>query len=81
MDIYHTLSILENTFNNSTNDRDKTLVIQQKFIYALFKKDFLDYSTKYKLYMEALYILLNNLYQESHVNLKNYINDFIKNFG
>ncbi len=79
MDVYHTLLVLEKTFINSTNDRDKILALQQKFIYVLHKKDFLEHSTKYKLYMEALDILCKNIYPEIHDNVKNYINEFSKN--
>lgn len=79
MDVHNTLTILENTFHNSMNNRDKILALQQKFVYALHKKDFIEYTVKYKLYMEALDILCKNIYPEIHDNLKNYINEFVKN--
>jgi hypothetical protein len=76
MDIYQTLDILQTTFINSKTLHDKNLALQQKFVYILHKREYLEYHVKYKLYLEALVYITQSSYMESHIQLKNYINYF-----
>jgi len=76
MEIYKTLDILENVFLNAKNHYDKILALQQRFIYALHKREFIEYHIKYKLYLEALIILRHPLFKESHKNVKEFVTYF-----
>jgi hypothetical protein len=76
MEISNTLDILQNTFINSATLHDKNLALQQKFIYVLHKREFIEYHIKYQLYLEALIYMTQALYSDSHKQLKNYVNYF-----
>ena len=76
MEVSKTLDVLQNTFINSKTLQDKNLALQQKFVYVLHKREYLEYYIKYQLYLEALLYLTQNSYSESHIQLKNYVNYF-----
>lgn len=76
MEVLKTLNVLQNTFTDSKEIYTKNLALQQKFIFILHKKEYIDYSIKYKLYLEALSLLNQSLYKDSHKHLKEYVNYF-----
>ena len=76
MEVSKTLDILQNTFINSKTLHDKNLALQQKFVYVLHKREYIEYHVKYKLYLEALVYITQSSYIESHIQLKNYVNYF-----
>ena len=76
MEVQKTLDILHNTFINSEDNHHKNLALQQKFIYILHKREYIEYHIKYKLYLEALILLNQSLYKDSFNYLKDYVNYF-----
>jgi hypothetical protein len=76
MEVSNTLDILQNTFISSVNIHEKNLALQQKFVYVLHKRYSIEYHIKYHLYLEALVYLTQDLYSDSHTQLKNYVNYF-----
>jgi hypothetical protein len=76
MEILQILDVLQITFMNSKEIYTKNLALQQKFIFILHKKEYIDYSIKYKIYLEALSLLNQPTYKDSHKYLKDYINYF-----
>ncbi len=73
MEVHKTLDILESIFFNSTNTQDKLLALQQKFIFVLYKKEYIDYHIKYKLYLEALLISKESTFKDIHKIVHEYI--------
>ena len=80
MEVYSILGLLENVILLSKNDYDKQLAIQQKFVYAFHKKDIIMRSVRHKLYLQAKNILNDNLHQDIHNNLLEYIT-YCENLG
>jgi hypothetical protein len=67
MEVYGILSLFDNMYQLSKTDNDKLLVLQHKFVYLMYKKDFLTSVTvRNKVYQQALDILNNGNYQNIH---------------
>ena len=73
MEVYGILGLLENIIVLSKNVYDKKLAIQQKFIYALHKRDVIMRSVRHKLYLQAKDILNDNFDQDIYNKLVEYI--------
>ena len=80
MEVYSVLGLLENIILLSKSDYDKQLAIQQKFVYALHKKDEILRNVRHKLYLQAKDILNENLHQDIHDKLSEYIT-YCENLG
>jgi hypothetical protein len=76
MEVTKTLDILDKAFINATNHHDKILSLQQKFVYALHKREYIEYHIKYRLYLEALIILTQPSFKELHQNVQEFIRYF-----
>jgi hypothetical protein len=73
MDVYKVLGLLENIFLVSESKYDKEIAIQQKFVYAFHKKDFISRPIRHKLYLQAKDILNKNDYVDIQNNLQEYV--------
>ncbi len=80
MEVYGILGLLENIIRLSKNDYDKQLAIQQKFIYALHKKDAIMRSVRHKLYLQAKDFLNDIFDQDIYNKLVEYIT-YCENLG
>ena len=80
MDVYKILGLLENIILLSESKYDKELAIQQKFVYAFYKKDFILRPIRHKLYLQAKDILNSNEYVDIHNNVQDYVN-YCENLG
>lgn len=81
MEIYGIFSLFDNMFRLSKNDNDRLLVLQQKFVYVMHKKDFLtSVSVRNKIYQQALDILNEPNYHNIHHVVQPFI-DYFQNLN
>jgi hypothetical protein len=79
MEVYGILSLFDNMFRLSKNDNDRLLVLQQKFVYLIHKKEFLNSTpVRNKLYQQAVDILNNGNYQNIHHVIQPFV-DYCQN--
>ncbi len=80
MEVYSTLGLFENMFRLARTLEDKRLMLQQKYIYILYKKQDINiFEVKNKLYNQTLEYLQDDSYHNIRQLFEEYV-DYYENF-